>query len=231
MDQIESFAPAKINLTLHVTGQRADGYHTLDSLVVFADVGDRVVARPSGTLQMFVTGPMAKDVPVDDSNLIMRAARLMGVGAELHLEKHLPSAAGIGGGSSDAAATLRALAAMTGRKVPADVMPLGADVPVCLLARAARMAGIGEIALPVEGLPRLHAVLVNPRVAVSTPDVFKRLDHKTNPKMGPTPEAWGGAAGLCAWLVTQRNDLELPAISLQTVIGEALGLLRVCRMR
>ena len=231
MARTEGFAPAKINLTLHVTGQREDGYHLLDSLVVFADIGDRITVMPSGTLSLFVTGPMAAGVPVDGRNLVLKAAQMMGVGAEIHLEKHLPAAAGIGGGSSDAAATLRALVEMTGRGVPRDVLALGADVPVCMLARAARMAGIGEIALPVVGLPDLFAVLVNPRVAISTPEVFKRLACKDNARMGPTPTQWDGAAGLCDWLAHQRNDLQAPAVALEPVIGrvlDALSLLPGC---
>src|SRR6056297_2877209 len=146
----EAFAPAKINLTLHVTGQQADGYHLLDSLVVFADFGDRVRVRRGDGLSLDVTGPMAQGVPVDDSNLVLRAARAAGLrDAAITLEKHLPSAAGIGGGSSDAAALLRAAGSS-----PADRgLSLGADVPVCMLARAARMRGIGEDVALVADLP------------------------------------------------------------------------------
>src|SRR6056297_3335089 len=141
---IEVFAPAKINLSLHVTGQRDDGYHLLDSLVMFADVGDRItVERATGT-KLTITGPMSDGVPATDDNLVLRAARLMGIDAKIHLEKVLPHAAGLGGGSSDAAATLRALAGLTGQPIPDNVVGLGADVPVCLGNLAARMRGIGE---------------------------------------------------------------------------------------
>src|SRR6056297_1924786 len=148
---VEEPAPAKINLALHVTGQRADGYHLLDSLVAFADAGDRVTVRPAARTFLHVTGPMADGVPAGAENAVLRAAALIGVGAGITLDKHLPAAAGIGGGSSDAAATLRALARLAGIAVPGDVLPLGADVPVCLLARVARMRGIGEVVEPVEG--------------------------------------------------------------------------------
>ncbi len=139
-------APAKINLTLHVTGQRADGYHLLDSLVVFADMGDRLTLRRAEVPALTVTGPMAAGVPSGPENLVLRAARAMGVALDITLEKHLPSAAGIGGGSSDAAAVLRgAVALLPGLELPGDQgLSLGADVPVCLMARAARMRGIGE---------------------------------------------------------------------------------------
>lgn len=222
----EAFAPAKINLTLHVTGQRADGYHLLDSLVSFADIGDRILVSPSPETRLTVTGPMAAGVPVDASNLVLRAAALIGVQADIHLEKHLPVAAGIGGGSSDAAATLRALAEMAGGAVPADVTVLGADVPVCLRAEAARMSGIGEVVAPVAGLPELQAVLVNPRVAVSTPDVFARLAQKDNAPMTAGLPDWRDAAALTGWLAAQRNDLEAPAQALQPQIGAVLAALR-----
>ncbi|WP_273524913.1 4-(cytidine 5'-diphospho)-2-C-methyl-D-erythritol kinase, partial [Rhodosalinus sediminis] len=171
MTPAEARAPAKVNLALHVTGRRADGYHTLDSLVVFADAADVVRVRPAETPSLRVTGPRAEGVPTDASNLVMRAAAAMGVAAAIELEKHLPAAGGIGGGSSDAAATLRALAAMTGRAPPADLAALGADVPVCMAPGPARMRGIGEVVEPLAALPALDAVLVNPGVAVPTPQV------------------------------------------------------------
>ena len=222
---VEAFAPAKINLTLHVTGQRADGYHLLQSLVVFADVGDRVTARAARVMSLDVRGPMARGVPADQSNLVWRAAEALGVQAHLTLEKHLPAAAGIGGGSSDAAAALRALVALAGRNLPVDHgLSLGADVPVCLLARAAVMEGIGEVVSPVEGLPELPAVLVNPGVEVSTPSVFKSLARKDNPPMAPVPTAMS-VADVAGWATQQRNDLEPPAVARQPVIGAVLAAL------
>ena len=140
------FAPAKVNLTLHVTGQRPDGYHLLDSLVVFAGVGDRITARKADGLTLTVTGPMAEGLTAGEDNLVLRAARMIGAGgAAITLEKVLPLASGIGGGSSDAAAALRVLADLSGRTLPtaADCAGLGADVPVCLSPRPRRMRGIG----------------------------------------------------------------------------------------
>ena len=221
----EVFAPAKINLTLHVTGQRADGYHLLDSLVVFADIGDRIIAERAAGSSLSVTGPLSKGVPTGPENLILRAAALMDMPAALTLEKHLPAAAGIGGGSSDAAATLRALSALSGTPLPADLgLSLGADVPVCTLARAATMRGIGEEIAPFEGLPPLPAVLVNPRVEVPTPAVFRALQSRTNPPMGAIPQGTD-VKTFCDWLATERNDLEPPARALAPEIDATLAAL------
>ena len=220
-------APAKINLTLHVTGQRADGYHLLDSLVVFADLGDRLVLRPAARPALTVTGPMATGVPVGADNLVLRAAAAMGVTLEIGLEKHLPAAAGIGGGSSDAAAVLRgAVALVPGLELPADAgLSLGADVPVCLLARAARMRGIGEDVMPVEGLPGLHGVLVNPGVAVSTGVIFRTLARKDNAPMPDDLPRWRDAADLAAWLAGQRNDMQDAAVAAVPVVGAVIAAL------
>jgi 4-diphosphocytidyl-2-C-methyl-D-erythritol kinase len=221
-------APAKINLALHVTGQRPDGYHLLDSLVVFAGVGDRLRFAPAPDLSLSVTGPMAEGVPTGPDNLILRAAALFGAGrgAAIALEKHLPHAAGIGGGSADAAATLRGLARLWNCPRPdrASVLTLGADVPVCLSLAPQRMAGIGDILSPVPPIPGLHAVLVNPRVAVPTGAVFRGLTSKQNTPMDP-PD-WDGFDSFTEWLSRQRNDLEPPARALAPEIGEALTLLR-----
>lgn len=223
---IEAFAPAKINLTLHVTGQRPDGYHLLDSLAAFADVGDRISLRPSAALSLQVTGPEAAGVPMDDSNLALKAARFFGAGGgAIALEKNLPAAAGIGGGSSDAAAVLRAFSDMTGREIPAGALALGADVPVCLRAGAVRMAGIGDLLSPVPSLPPLWCVLVNPRIAVATPDVFSALAQKANPPMPEAIPAFATAQALGAWLKGQRNDLEHAAIRLQPRISVVLNTL------
>lgn len=223
MAAIEAFAPAKINLTLHVTGRRADGYHLLDSLVVFADLGDRLTVRPTGTASLTVTGPMAGGVPTDGRNLVLRAAAAMGVAAGITLEKHLPAAAGIGGGSSDAAAVMRALAA-GGAALPDRPEALGADVPVCLFARPARMSGIGERIEPVAGMPDLPAVLVNPGVAVSTPEVFRGLERRDGGEMPAIP-GFSGPAACIRWLAVRRNDLQPPAVALAPAIGEVLDAL------
>lgn len=221
MASIEAFAPAKINLTLHVTGRRSDGYHLLDSLVAFADIGDRITLCRAEGLTLAVTGPMAADVPVDGRNLVLRAARLAGVGdAAITLDKHLPTAAGIGGGSSDAAATLRALRQTHGAWI-ADPLALGADLPVCLLARTARMQGIGELVTPVTGVPPLPCVLVNPGISVPTPAVFRALAQRGGTPMPDIPE-FADASDCARWLVGQRNDLEAPARRLAPVIGDVL---------
>ena len=160
----EAFAPAKINLALHVTGKRSDGYHLIDSLVVFAAVGDKVTAEPSrdGNWHLAINGPFALGLNPDPSNLVIKAGKLSGDPPALFtLTKRLPIAAGIGGGSSDAAAALRALSDMDGRPIPQDVVSLGADVPVCLRAEPARMRGIGEDLSPVPPMPKVYLVLVD----------------------------------------------------------------------
>lgn len=230
------FAPAKINLTLHVTGRRDDGYHLLDSLVAFAEVGDRIAATAALELSLTVTGPFAQGVPADESNLVLRAARALqqarGIkrGAALRLTKMLPHGAGIGGGSADAAAVIRLLADLwkVAPLMPDDpaVLALGADVPVCLRGSApAHMRGVGEILEDVPALPACGLVLVNPGVAVPTGAVFGSLEHKDNAPMTPMPESWGFDAFI-DWLKRQRNDLQSPAEALVPEIGTALARLR-----
>jgi len=226
---VHEAAPAKVNLALHVTGRRADGYHLLDSLVVFAEAGDLLDARPAAQTRLRVTGPMAAGVPDDDRNSVLRAAALIGVTAGITLEKHLPAAAGIGGGSSDAAACLRALARLADVALPTGVLALGADVPVCLLARAGRMRGIGETVEPVDALPAIDAVLVNPRVPVATPEVFARLERRENAGLPLALPRWRDAADCALWLASQRNDLEAPARALCPRIGAVLEGLRATR--
>lgn len=230
---VEAFAPAKINLTLHVTGQRPDGYHLLDSLVVFADVGDMLSVDLGETACLTVLGPRAAGVPTDRRNLVMKAAEAFGAKADITLTKNLPAAAGIGGGSSDAAAVIRALSDLTGKNFPSEAaLRLGADVPVCLAGRASVMAGIGEQVTRVENLPPLPAVLVNPGVDVPTPEVFQALEIKDNSPMMPLlPDP--NLTELCQWLARHRNDLEAPARQIEPVIGEvleALGEATLARM-
>ncbi len=186
---IEAFAPAKINLTLHVTARRADGYHLLDSLVAFADIGDRVTVAPADDVTLHITGPFASDLTAGPDNLVLRAAALFasGKGARITLDKHLPVASGIGGGSADAAATLVALAQLWDRPVPRNAVSLGADVPACLDGRALRLTGVGERLEPLSHpLPAASLVLVNPGVAVPTPAVFQALERRDHP---PMPQA------------------------------------------
>ena len=224
---VEAFAPAKVNLTLHVTGQRADGYHELDSLVMFADLGDRISASPSDVPVMVISGPMADLIPKDGSNLIARAAGMMGVSATIRLEKNLPPAAGLGGGSSDAAAVLKALAELSGKPMPKDVLPLGADVPVCLYGKAARMQGVGDVIYPAVKLPELHAVLVNPRIPVLTAEVFKRLKKRDNTPMPVNLPRGLEMMELVDWLREMRNDLQAAAIEAEPVIETVFGALEV----
>ncbi|MGH1452170.1 MAG: 4-(cytidine 5'-diphospho)-2-C-methyl-D-erythritol kinase [Paracoccaceae bacterium] len=221
MTAIEAFAPAKINLSLHITGRRDDGYHLLDSLVVFADIGDTLSVSLAPHRRLRVFGPMAAGVPDDGRNLILRAAGMMGQGVDVMLDKRLPAAAGIGGGSSDAAACLRAIGELTGKWPGDQGLRLGADVPVCMAARAARMRGIGEDVAVLSEIPEVFAVLVNPGVAVPTPEVFRRLKVKQNPPMGDIPD-WADAGDLAVWLGRQRNDLQAPAVAAEPVIGTVL---------
>lgn len=234
MTAVEVFAPAKINLTLHVTGQRDDGYHLLDSIVAFANYGDTVIVRPSKELRLRIEGPFGQELQPDENNLVLRAARFLDPSgcAEITLVKRLPVASGIGGGSADAAATLRALSALWDVPLPSasECAVLGADVPVCLASEFSRMSGIGEKIVPVADPPSLDIVLVNPRVAVPTPVVFKGLSRKDNAALPSLPAS--GAARWLEWLKDQRNDLEAPAISAAPVISgvlEELWRLPQCR--
>ncbi|MCT4557542.1 MAG: 4-(cytidine 5'-diphospho)-2-C-methyl-D-erythritol kinase [Pelagimonas sp.] len=222
MTDVTVFAPAKVNLALHVTGQRSDGYHLLDSLVMFADFGDHIALR-SGPMALSVTGPKAAGVPVDSKNLCWRAATLFGEEVAITLEKNLPHAAGIGGGSSDAAAVLNGMAQIFGRR-DVDVLALGADVPVCQMAQAARMSGIGENLSAVPA-PVMPALLVNPGVEVPTPAVFKGLQQKHNSPLQEMP-ASSDLSDWYDWIARQRNDLEPPAIAAQPPIGQVLEHLR-----
>ncbi len=226
-------APAKINLYLHVVGRRADGYHRLDGLVAFAGVADTVTVRPADELSLSVTGAHAEALaatPADD-NLVLRAARLLraesGVraGAAIGLDKALPVAAGLGGGSADAAATLRALAALWRiAPAPEDLarlgLELGADVPVCLGGRAAFVGGIGEQIEPAPTLPPARLVLVNPGIALATKAVYAALGDAVS-----RPARFAGAppdtGALAALLAERANDLEAPARRLLPAVEEA----------
>jgi 4-diphosphocytidyl-2-C-methyl-D-erythritol kinase len=225
-------APAKINLTLHVTGRRPDGYHLLDSLVVFAGARDIVSAEPATGLSLTIGGPFAPALSVEPDNLVLRAARALadagGIRADaaLHLDKHLPVASGIGGGSSDAAAALRVLARLWSLDLPhaallALAQRLGADVPVCLDPRPRCMAGIGEILSPAPTIPSCGIVLVNPGRAVATQAVFRaRTGTFTSaPKL---PDAWPDAAAMAAGLAASANDLQASAVLVCPSIGEVL---------
>lgn len=227
---MRSAAPAKINLYLHVTGKRADGYHTLDSLAVFAGIQDVVGAQPADGLSLSIDGPFADAVPAGSGNLVLRSAQALAdaagvrAGAHLTLTKRLPPASGIGGGSADAAAALRVLRRLWGVE-PGDAamdriaLALGADVPVCLHGKAAFMGGIGEHLAPPPALPECWLVLANPGIPVSTPDVFRARSGPFSPD-GRFTYAPSNAAELAALLGARRNDLEAPATALVPAIAD-----------
>lgn len=225
MTVVETFVPAKVTLTLHVTGQRDDGYHTVDSLAMFADIGDRMTVTMPGTYDLSVTGPMADGVPLDHTNLVIRAAQMMRMKADFVLVKNIPNAAGLGGGPGDAAATLRILSGFSGKPVPGDGIELGADVPLCLQSEPARVTGIGDVVTPLHDLPTLHAVLVNPRLPVLTAEVFKRLKHKVNRPMPKTVPRAATPSEFAKWLKDMRNDLHEPAIEKEPVIKQVFDTL------
>ncbi|MGP1255079.1 MAG: 4-(cytidine 5'-diphospho)-2-C-methyl-D-erythritol kinase [Kiloniellales bacterium] len=229
-------APAKVNLTLHLLGKRADGYHLLDSLVVFAGVGDQLQVAPADRLVLDENGPGAGTMGASEDNLVLRAARLLietctpDLRAQIRLEKRLPVAAGLGGGSSDAAAALIALDALWDCGLEAEELQrlgaaVGADVPVCLYGRPAWVGGIGETLDAAEEVPPAWFVLVNPGVSLSTASVFRaRSGGFSEPLRWQRPP--GDAAALAAWLAEGRNDLQAPACALEPAIPavlEALG--------
>jgi 4-diphosphocytidyl-2-C-methyl-D-erythritol kinase len=228
-------APAKINLALHVTGQRPDGYHLLESLAVFTRFGDRITVSRAHKDRFSVSGPFAAGVPTDDTNLVLSARDALRGAFRNHdcapvaitLEKNLPVASGVGGGSSDAAAAVRALASFWGIDDNAASpvgFALGADLPMCLAARPLIARGIGEILAPLSGFPALPLVLINPATPVSTPEIFRRLASRKNPGLPPLPGNLD-LASIAGWLAATRNDLEAPAISAAPVIGNALAAL------
>jgi 4-diphosphocytidyl-2-C-methyl-D-erythritol kinase len=229
-------APAKVNLYLHVLGRRADGYHLLDSLVAFADIGDRVAAVPADHLSLAVGGPEAAGLAgLGDGNLVLRAARLYveatretgrARGAALVLDKCLPTASGIGGGSSDAAATLRVLDHLSGGAAAPLVLAelaarLGADVPACLNAGPVWVGGVGELLESAESLPPAGIVLANPRIALPTLSVFRtRRGLFSEPgRFAAMPR---DVAGLAAALASRRNDLTEAARCLVPEIATVL---------
>lgn len=242
---LEEDARAKVNLTLRVIGRRVDGYHDLESVVAFADCADRLTLDAGGDLSLTATGPRAQECGDTADNLVIKAARLLGERVEgltfgrFALDKHLPVAAGIGGGSADAAAALRLLVRannleMDDPRVLEVARLTGADVPVCVPSHACVMTGVGENLLPLS-IPRLPCVMVNPRVPVATKDVFKELGLKngelrvgvkdvlkraTWPNEGGSLDAWIDA------LNAGTNDLEAPALKVEPVIDTVLSALR-----
>lgn len=235
-----AFAPAKINLFLHVGAPGADGYHPLCSLMAFADVGDRVVLHEADVLSVRVHGPFGGMLAGEGDNLVLRAARALLARARgpqplvgLSLEKLLPVAAGLGGGSSDAGAALRLMRTALGVPVDDDGLEaiaasLGADGAACLWGRPVLAQGRGEVLSPSPLLPTIEAVLVNPRVEVSTPAVYRAFDALGDfgpVEPPPLPAAFESVEELAAWLGMMRNDLQAPAIGLAPEVGDVLATL------
>jgi 4-diphosphocytidyl-2-C-methyl-D-erythritol kinase len=223
-------APAKINLFLHVGARRDDGFHPLQSLAVFTDLGDVLAMDAAPGLSLAIDGPFAAGLDGEGDNLVLRAARLLGgQGANITLTKNLPVASGIGGGSADAAAALRGLNRLWNANgdLQAIGAALGSDIPVCVASVPAFMEGRGEILRAVQSMPHVPMLLVNPRVAVPTRDVFAALDCRSGVEMALPPGRFRDTADLLRFLETTRNDLEAPALRLHPVIGEVLAALAV----
>ena len=221
---IRVLAPAKVNLALHITGQRDDGYHELDSIVVLVDHGDILTVSRSDVIEFAADGPFGDQVPLDNTNLVLRAVDWLShwlgtpLTAKITLTKNLPSASGIGGGSSDAAATIKGLCRLYDINPPAphDLVRLGADVPVCMGHGVMRMRGIGETITQMPLRPNMHLLLVNPRLGVHTPDVFRAISQKNNPALVDAEPNFFN------WIGAQRNDMQSAAINLVPVIHDVI---------
>ena len=227
---IIEFAPAKVNLSLRVGRAREDGYHPLDSLVTFADWGDTITVREEAALMMSMSGEASEDLIEEENNLVLQAARALqdhaGIesGALIHLHKEIPVASGLGGGSADAAATLRALNQLWELDLDLDTLAqiglsIGADVPACVYSRPLRMRGIGEWIELIDTFPAFNAVLINPGVKVSTSRVFEAFDETDPPELR---EAKGRGPNVLDWLSREPNSLERPAMKVQPKIRKAL---------
>lgn len=225
-------ARAKLNLTLHIVGRRADGYHLLDSLVAFTEVGDELTLRPASEFSLTIDGPMADGLSAGEDNLVAQAARALAKHAArpcrvaIHLQKNLPVASGIGGGSADAAATLKGLAHLWQldigeRELMHLGLKLGADIPACLWGKTCQMGGIGERLVPRPPLPPTWVVLVNPRVALSTAEIFRARTGPFTPAY-PLKETMPDVEALAHALRQRGNDLTTPAIAQAPVIGTVL---------
>jgi 4-diphosphocytidyl-2-C-methyl-D-erythritol kinase len=229
-------ARAKVNLWLKIVGRRADGYHLLESLVAFADLADELAAMPSDGLSLHIDGPQSAALSAEADNLVLKAARLLadraGVSprAALRLTKNIPVAAGLGGGSADAAAALAELVALWRIALPAEELfdlagALGADVPMCLAGRPALASGVGERLAPTPPLPACAILLVNPGVALPTAEVFAARQGAFSAAATAT-RPWGDLDDFAALLAAHGNDLEPPAIALRPIIADVLAALR-----
>jgi 4-diphosphocytidyl-2-C-methyl-D-erythritol kinase len=225
---ISERASAKINLFLHVGAKRADGFHPLQSLAVFTDLGDALALDNDNALSLAINGPFAAGLDAESDNLVLRAARALGAqGARLALTKNLPVASGIGGGSADAAAALRGLNTLWNSGKDTEALraiaaTLGSDIPVCVLSTPSFMEGRGELLRAPQSMPRVPMLLVNPGVAVPTKDVFAALTMRSGVEMTLPRGRFRDTADVLRFLETTRNDLEAPALKLQPVIGEVL---------
>lgn len=231
----EEAAPAKVNLFLHVTGRREDGYHLLDSLAVFGPAADLLTAEPAEALTLVLDGPFGAALAAEPDNLVLRAARALAQAAgvpacaALTLRKHLPVASGIGGGSADAAAALRLLnrmwkAGLDDAALRALAAPLGADIPVCVACTPARMQGVGELVSSGPRVPECGVLLVNPGVPLATPAVFRARVPGFSAQAS-LPASWPDAVSMPADLARLTNDLEAPARALCPAVGEVLAAL------
>jgi len=248
MIKVRVFAPAKINLALHITGRLPDGYHLIDSLVAFADIGDWITLTEHGPRELSVSGPEGVPELASDDNIMWHAAQKFWTPdrpLSMALEKHLPMASGIGGGSADAAAAYRGLLllratveGMASPRAPTTedahaLLSIGADVPMCVLSDPARIRGIGEQITPVPNFFPYATVLVNPRVQVSTPTVFSGLTIRDNPGLDPWPVSFEDRDAALDWMRAQRNDLHAPAVADCPAIGTVLNALEqtgTCRL-
>ena len=233
-DVIEAFAPAKINLFLHVGEKRRDGFHDLESLVVFVDIGDTLTFSPSPELTLGLEGRFAGELRDEGDNLVLRAARALArhvgraaAGAAIRLAKELPVASGIGGGSADAAAVLRGLTRLWALDLSwidlrAVAETIGSDVPVCVESRSSWMEGRGERITPATALPQVPMLLINPGIAVSTADVFRALAARRGTGTVNRATPLSLQRDLIAFLKTTSNDLQAPAQSIAPVIGQVL---------
>jgi 4-diphosphocytidyl-2-C-methyl-D-erythritol kinase len=227
--RIRITAHAKVNLALHVVGQRANGYHELQSLVCLTEFGDQIQLSPEIDFTFKVTGPYSLGIPLDDSNLVVQAAKFMAqkhsrsLDCKIVLEKNLPIASGIGGGSSDAAAVVKALSQYWSVPVPNEdeLMAMGADIPVCMTTGLTLMEGAGEKIMHLSDAPNWGLLLINPNVGVSTPAVFNALSNKNNPPMHNVIEKCVDVA----WLWHQRNDLELPSMAIVPEVSAVIDVL------
>jgi 4-diphosphocytidyl-2-C-methyl-D-erythritol kinase len=221
LSAVTAKAAAKINLFLHVGDERADRFHALQSLAVFAEAGDELEFHPSRELALTIRGPFSGVLSASDDNLVLKAARALKATARIVLTKNLPVASGIGGGSADAAAVLRTLSSMPQEALLKIAASIGSDVPVCVASRSAWMEGRGEVLAPAEGVPPMPMLLVNPGVSVATADVFRGLKTRRGTGLR-RPDRFSGAEDLLQFLRTTANDLEAPALAIQPVIADVL---------